>query len=48
MVKRKNNKIHRFCKTCIKRTIFNLNKVGYLVCSRCGFKIDELKEDRKV
>ena len=48
MSKKKKKIIKKFCETCQKRTLFNENKIGNLICSRCGtvFKDEEKKEPK--
>jgi len=48
MSKKKKRVIKRFCEICQKRTLFNKNKIGDLICSRCGivFKDEEKKEPK--
>ena len=50
MSKNKKSLKKRFCKTCQGRTLFNKNKIGDLVCSKCGtiFKDEEKKRPTKI
>lgn len=45
-MKKKKKNPKRFCKVCSRRVIFNRDKFGFLVCSRCGTKSEE-KEIKK-
>lgn len=38
----------KFCETCQKRVIFNENKIGNLICSRCGVVFKEEKKKPKI